>query len=300
VMSLTTPPYLGLVGAATARLRGSAHVHWVMDLYPDALVAHGMLAADGLVFRWLAVLARRQWRNAGAVVSLGPEMAERLRPYVGANSAWVPLWGPGPLPSSPPARGRLRRVRGWDQEDLVLMWSGNLGLGHRFGEFLDAAGRLGASGPLWAFVGQGVRRPEIELFRARHYAARIELLPPVPREYLLESLASADLHLASLSRAWQGLILPSKLPASFSAGRPIIFVGPRDNEVAHWIEESGGGWRVGEDDVEGLLAAVEEARDPSERARRGEAALAYAHVHFDPARNVARIADFVEGVVRRP
>jgi len=63
------------------------------------------------------------------------------------------------------------------------------------------------------------------------------------------------------------------------------------------VVDSGGGWRVDEGDVPSLLAAVGEARDTAERARRGAAALAYARSHFDQATNTERIARLLEEAV---
>jgi glycosyltransferase involved in cell wall biosynthesis len=135
---------------------------------------------------------------------------------------------------------------------------------------------------------------EVEAFARARPEARVELLPYAPRERLRESLAAADVHLASLSAPWQGLVVPSKVAAAFAAARPVIFVGPRENESAAWIEESGGGWVVGEGDVLGLLAAVDQAGDAAERSRRGAAALAFARERFDPDRNTDRIARLIE------
>ncbi len=122
------------------------------------------------------------------------------------------------------------------------------------------------------------------------------MLPYLGQEDVAASLAAADVHLVSLRSPWQGLIVPSKLQAAFGVGRPVIFVGPRDCEPADWVAACGGGWIVGEGDVEGLLRAVDEARDPAERRRRGEAGRAYARVHFDRTTNTNRIADLLEEV----
>jgi glycosyltransferase involved in cell wall biosynthesis len=173
-----------------------------------------------------------------------------------------------------------------------------MGLGHRFGEFLSAAEKLGSSGLRWVFAGGGKRRAEVEAFARAHPQARIEMLPYVPREQLREHLCAADVHLASLDSAWQGLIVPSKVQASFCVGRPVIFVGGRENETAQWIAESDGGWVVPEDDVAGLLEAVTQARDPAERRRRGGAARAFAERHFQMRANCTQIAEWVEACVR--
>jgi len=299
VLSLTTPPYIALVGRALARWRRTAQVQWIMDLYPDALLAHGLLSEG-----WLLAALRRlsRWQLAGAdlVLALGPFMEQAVGRYAAAarRLTSVPLWGGGES-VQPEAAGRLRAEGGWGKGDLVLMYSGNMGLGHRFGEFFEAARQLGPEGPVWAFAGSGPRRAEVESFVSARSGARVQLLDYVPRERLPASLASADVHLVSLRRAWQGLIVPSKLQGVFAVGRPVIFVGPESNEIAYWIKESGGGWVVPEDDVAGLIRAVDQARDVAERVRRGQAALAYAREHFDRQKNCEAIARLIESAAQR-
>ena len=41
VVTLTTPPIIGLIGTILKRLRGSRHILWSMDLHPDASMAAG-------------------------------------------------------------------------------------------------------------------------------------------------------------------------------------------------------------------------------------------------------------------
>lgn len=308
ILSLTTPPYLGLAARLAAKSFRCRHAHWVMDLYPDVLCAHGMLREGGVVYSMLERLTRLQFRDAAAVVALGPVMAERVgcygvhRPAAAAGKAteasthgasWVsavPLWSFENLQGWPHRQPNpLRAERRWGEDELVFQYSGNMGLGHRMEEFLNAAERLGSSGPRWIFAGGGKRRAEVERFRNSHPAARIELLDYVPADHLNAHLCAADVHLASLDSGWQGAMVPSKLQASFAVGRPVIFVGARENETARWIEESGGGWIVEENDVEGLLQAVEQAREPAERVRRGMAAQAYARTWFDRTTNCRRL-----------
>lgn len=302
IVALATPPYLGWLASLVPGWRGVARVEWVMDVYPEVLAAHGLLRRGGLPYRALERLARRQYHGAAAVIALGPFMARALETRVGdpRRLTWVPLWGEPPTAPAPPeAAAAVRRSRGWTERDMILLYSGNMGRAHRLSEFLEAAGRLGPGGPRWAFLGGGFRRAEVEAFVRDRPRTRVELLPYQPRERLRASLSAADVHLASLSAPWQGLVAPSKVQAAFAVGRPVVFLGPRENEGAAWVEESGGGWMVAEGDVEGLLAAVDEARDPVERSRRGEAGLAFARARFDPARNTERIARIVEEAARR-
>jgi len=291
-VALTTPPYIGLAVGTLSRLRGVPYALWVMDVYPDALAAQGVVKRGSRVFQLLGWLARKERVHAASIVALGPRAARRIDQSQAQSTS---LWGPER--ASEEAARRLRRARGWGDE-LILLYSGNLGLGHRFGEFIEAARRLGPDGPRWVFSGTGARRPEVERVASdSDSTARIELAPPVARAEHAALLQSAQVHLASLSADWQGIIVPSKVIASFCVGRPVIFVGGRDNEAADWIRESGGGWHVEEGDVEGLLAAIQEA-SPDERSRRGAAARRFAETHFDRRAGAERVCVALEDAAR--
>jgi len=206
----------------------------------------------------------------------------------------VPLWSAARGPATDADAARVRGARGWEAADTVFLYAGNMGRGHRLDDFLEAARRLGAGGPRWAFTGGGARAEEVADCARREPRARVELRPYVPRAELPALLAAGDVHLASVRDEWSGLIVPSKVQAAFTAGRPVLFVGRADGDPGAWVEESGGGWRVDAGDVDGLLRAVQAALDPDERQRRGAAALAYAAAHFDRERNGARLAALLE------
>ncbi len=296
VVTLTSPPFLGLAAAWTARRHAARLVHWVMDVYPDALVSHGLVSERGPLAAVLRALARRAYARAALVIALGPFMARRVRALLPATVPLesVPLWGDARERPEPARVRSQRRLLGFADDDLVLLYSGNMGLGHRLGEFLEAARRLGHAGPRWIFAGGGTRRAEVEAFRRAHPDARVELRPYVDGPDHAARLLAADVHLASLGEAWQGVIVPSKVQAALALGRPLLFVGPSENEPATWVRESGGGWTCGPGDVEALLAALSATRDPVERARRATAGENYARRHFDRARNLGRLVELLE------
>jgi putative colanic acid biosynthesis glycosyltransferase WcaI len=291
VLALTTPPLLGLVASRATAGDGPAIAHWTMDLYPDALAAEGSLSAGGAAYRFLQRLVRAQYRGARLVLGLGHVMERRLGRYLEPDTPRASVWPWGSPPAAPDVSAQLRARRGWGAEELVLMYSGNVGRAHRVSEFLQAATALGPEGPVWAFVGGGARRAELENAGP---GARIARLPYVDEPELAASLGSADVHLASLSSGWEGVVVPSKVPAAMAAGRPVIYVGPESSEAAEWVRRSGGGWCVGEGKVGDLIAAVYAARDRTERERRAAAARAFAAEHFDRQRNCDAIAAQLE------
>ena len=315
ILSLTTPPYIGLLGKLAALRHGCRHAHWIMDLYPDVMRAHGMARSGGFLGA-LKKLTRYQFKGADHVFTLGPKMAESVSVYLGKSKTgknendqtvssdetspsvhWLCLWSNSEMSPWPePEPNPLRENRGWAAGEVVLLYSGNMGLGHRFGEFLAAAKTLGRAGPRWVFAGDGKRRAEVVAAAKASPDARVEILDYVPKAVLRAHLCSADVHLASLDSSWQGLMVPSKLQGSFAVGRPVLYVGGRNCETAVWIEESGGGWVVDENDQAGLMRAIQQSLDPDERQKRGQAALNFARAHFQMSTNCQRMAELLEGV----
>jgi len=315
VVALTTPPYLSVLARLITKLRGGEHAHWVMDLYPDVMVAHGMFSESSWQAKFLSRLTR--WGFGGkrcrVALSLGPDMSERVRKYLpeGRVSPWIPLWG-GDCHGVPDVEKvqKLREHRGWDKGEMVLMYSGNMGLGHLFDEILGVleGGAMGggsmiahdeiseSSGPRVVFYGGGKRRGEVAQFVETYPDARVELHDYVDSCDLNIHLASADVHLVSLRPEWDGAMVPSKLQGIFAVGRPVIFIGSKTSSIGQWVLESGGGWVVAPGDCQALIVIIQEAMDTTERKRRGSMAYNFAQQHFQPQRNAGRVAEVLRSV----
>ncbi len=88
--------------------------------------------------------------------------------------------------------------------------------------------------------------------------------PYQPRELLSQSLSVADVHLISLRPELEGFIVPSKYYGIAAAGRPAIYIGKPDGEIAHILRESNTGFVVEPGDGEGLAELlIAYANDPS-------------------------------------
>ncbi|MGE9269902.1 MAG: glycosyltransferase family 4 protein, partial [Verrucomicrobiales bacterium] len=296
IVALTTPPYLSLLARVLSRFRGADHGHWVMDLYPDVMSAHGMLREGALIDKVLGGLTRWGFggKRCARVVVLGPDMSRRIGRYVdGGHVGIVPLW-----PTAAAAKKdegfldkslELRASRGWRDDEVVLMYSGNMGRGHRFQEFLTVA-KDTRENVRWVFFGAGPRRAEVEQFLADHPESSVSLGDYVAHERLGEHLESGDVQLVSLEPEWDGTMVPSKFQGVFAAGKPVIFVGSRSSSLGTWIEESGAGWVVEPGEVEQLREIVTGlTRDDC--VRRGRLAREFAEREFSPEKNSSRVAD---------
>ncbi len=301
VICLTTPPFVALVGAALAWLRGSKFVFWTMDLYPDLPVEAGIISRGSIGHRFFKMLDSFCLKQADRVVVLGrcmrdrvlakgvrPEKVEMIHPWSdpkeilelppsradakpGAGSP------PGPAERAPAPANKFRKE--WEIGDrFVIQYSGNYGLGHDVHTVQKAMLALkDDDGVRWVIVGDGIVKPAIEEFVAKHRIRNVLLKPYQPRSDLGSLISLGDMHLVLMVPGFEGVILPSKFYGVLAAGRPVVFVGPTASEVARVIEEERCGFVVANGRTDLLLEAISKLRaDPAlatELGHRGRQTL---------------------------
>ena len=307
VIFLTTPPLLATLGALARLIRGQRYAVWSMDLHPDAELASGMLpnggplAIVGRILEWLNAVG---YRNADAVIDLGPYMKQRIvaKGVAPSRTHTVHVWSardevvPVPREENPLVDRLGLRDR------FVVMYSGNAGIVHDFDGILDAMRRLSGDPRIhFLFVGSGPRRAEIERFAREHAIPNFEYREYFARDDLRWSLSVADVHLLSLREPFAGISVPGKLYGIMAAGRPAVFVGPERCESAETIRDArcgevvpaeGGASACGE-----RLATLlrELARRPDVLRAMGDAGRAAFETRYEREPNCRAFAAIVEG-----
>ena len=293
ILCMTTPPFIGLLGAHLRKRNGVPFVLWCMDLYPEALAAHGWLRPWNPMSPVLKALAREERRRASAVVALGPDMAERLAASGARRVETIPVWSALAISPAREAEARaLRRARGWDADEIVLLYSGNMGRAHRAEEFAALAEGLRSRPPRCRFVfsGGGPLRAEWE----RKWGGLFEFMPAVAGDSCAAHLLAADVHLVSQQPAWTGVVVPSKFPAACALGKPVVFAGPPPSAVGRWLAEAEAGWLLPPGDAAACAQAVREVPEAKLRAAKGANALRLFRQRFTPAANCGKVADLIE------
>ena len=79
VVTLTTPPLTSFIGYLLQKLRGSRHVIWEMDVYPDIAFDLGILKRYTTLTRFVRHFSYQARRQADAVIALGECMKTRLQ-----------------------------------------------------------------------------------------------------------------------------------------------------------------------------------------------------------------------------
>lgn len=300
VVTLTTPPLIGLIGSILRSLQGAKHVAWSMDLHPDASIALGRMSPRNPVVGALAALSDRVVRRADTVVALGPYMADRLMAKGVRDNRLVeiPVWSRADEIEPLPRDGHPLRESLGLQGKFIAMYSGNLGLAHSTHEFIEAARRLRhRTDVVFLFVGGGPRTAEIRSAKKKHQLDNIQLLDYFPRNQLRESLSLADAHLVSMRAEMNGIVVPGKLYGAMASGRPVLFVGPDHCETADAIRTHACGRTIRLGDVDGLVQSIEAlADDPALAAEIGRAARSAFLDHFERERSCSLWTDLLRNL----
>lgn len=256
---LTTPPFIAMVGWILRGIRGTKFVYWVMDLYPDLPVACGVMSERSIATKFFEFVNRFCLRHADRVVVLGRCMHERVKAkgVDGTKIELINVWSDQEEVKPIPREINAFR-RDWGVGDrLVVMYSGNFGIGHDIETIAAGVIELATDHQIFfVFTGGGERKAElIDMLRRAGVTNFVEG-PYQPRERLGELLTAADVHLASLRVGSEGIMVPSKLYGVLAAARPVVFVGSHRGEGAQVIDEERCGMVVPCGDAAAFTSAI--------------------------------------------
>jgi glycosyltransferase involved in cell wall biosynthesis len=284
VVAKTDPPMLSVIAAPLCRWQRATLINWLQDIFPETAEALGVGGRAARVpFRLLRRLRGPSLEAARMNVVLGRRMASHLAAtgVCEERIRIIPNWADGAnIVPVEPAANALRRD--WRLGDaFVVGYSGNLGRAHEIDTLLQAMTILeqpeGSAHPpvLWLFVGSGVLLESLKVEAARRRLNAVRFRPYQPKVHLAESLSAADVHLISLRPQLEGLIVPSKLYGVAAAGRPAIFIGDEDGEIARLLAQYKCGLTVATGDGAALARTIRDlAANPGlcrwmgERARQ--------------------------------
>ena len=282
VVTKTDPPMLLVLGPFLRLLKGSRTIHWAQDLYPEVAEELGAMTRGGVIAGMIRSISTWSMKGYDLTIAVGRCMEARLKKRgIPANRILV-IPNTGIEQEIKPVERDTNpfRARHGLGDAFVVEYSGNLGRAHDFDTILESARLLqerGEEGILFLIIGGGPGERMVREEASRLGLRNMRFISSQPVASLSESLGAGDLHLVTMREGTSGLVVPSKFYGVLAAGRPCLFVGPADSEVALAIREGGLGEVVAPGEA-GLLAdsILRYRSDPGrfrEVASRGRAFL---------------------------
>lgn len=296
VLAMSDPPFEGIAGAFVAALKGKPYVYNIHDLYPEMALG-GALIQPGRFARMWERLHRWALRRAARVIVLGDDMRERIIAK-GIDPACVVVVRDGAeilpveTPAAPPDPEVIHAIRGGFR--FVFLHAGNLGFYGAWETLIEAAQLLAKTDPSvgFVFVGEGAVRAQLETMAAR--SKNVRFLPFFPASKVPSVLAAADVHVITIKRGLEGMVVPSKLYGILAAGRPILVVAPPETDASRIVTLRGCGLAADPGEPQQVLAAARAlSADPERLHRMGAAARAVAP-EYARFKELCRFVEVVE------
>ena len=249
-------------------------IYRITDFHPECLIADR--GKPGFLVNALLRLTKFWRRRIDLFEVLGLDQAQRLL-EMGIPKERIQLKrNPSPIVFGPEHRP-LELPDALHEGSGVILYSGHWGVAHDDDTFIEAyseyyrQSRYGLKFWLNA-VGAKADRVEKELRRRGSFVYRTR---PVPLEQLPPLLLTADVHLITLSDAFVGYVLPSKVHACIDSGKRIIFVGSEKSDV-HLLASCAfkplNYYRVGVGDADRLVKVFHDVESAVVSERKRQAA----------------------------
>lgn len=297
----TSPITVGLPAAVARRRFGAPILFWVLDLWPDSLVATGAIRSPflldqvGRLVAWIYArcsLVLVQSRSFPERVVCHGFPMERIRYFPNwIEPEYIDDEGAAPQPS-PSAEG------------FRIVYAGNIGVAQGFPEIVEAAARLAPLMPTlkWVIAGDGRMAGWLRSEVARRgLDGAFEFLGQLPPTAMQPLFASASALLVSLKAdELFARTIPGKVQSYMAAGRPVLAM--LDGEGARVLEEAGAGLVCPSGDVEGLVNHVKTLfqMPEQEREKLGLLGREYAHNEFNRERLFDKLESWLFQVTKRP
>lgn len=288
------PLTTGLSAALYNYVTGVPFVYDVQDLWPEAIVAAGLLQEGSATYRAMRTIEDFVYKRATSITVISKGMGCNLtgKGVPSSKISVISNWGDTEMYKPQDASG-LRKELGWEDKTIIML-AGNLGLTHGLETVVEAAELL-ADDPdiLLAFVGSGAARDQLMSLTQDKGLSNIMFMDQVPEEQAAELINAADAMLVHLKSEMGGdFSVPHRIFSYMLCAKPII--AAVSGSTADLIQSLKSGWICPPSDPQALAHLIKQvAGDKDGRIRRGTNGLAAAQGPYRGKHLLAQIEDVI-------
>jgi len=285
IIAVTSPPSAPFMAKLVAWCKGATCILRLEDVYPEILVATGMITSKGVIDTCFGLLNRFLFKSADRIVVLGRDMQALAEKRIGAGGNHIRIirsWADTDVVfPAPKADNSLLKELGLTDK-FVVSCVGNMGRAQAIEYIFEAIALLKDDQTIhFLFIGSGSRRGWMESEVTRRGLINVTVAGQRPRIEQSGFLNACDISMISLLPGVTGAGVPSRTYNLLAAGKPIIAVTRLDSEVSLLVQEENIGWVAPPDDAANLARVILDARSDSARLQQmGARAYAAAQEKF--------------------
>lgn len=252
VMVVTNPAPLLLLVSLLRRFKNFRLTIVVHDVFPENAVAAGIIRNNKNIFYKLGRLVfNKAYSSADNLVVLGRDMAKVVKDktesrHKGPTVTVIENWSDSLNDS------QIKTADSSLNEPLKILYAGNVGRVQGVDKFIDAFSEAGNENLRLEIRGDGAQAEEVKAKLKNLNTPHISFGEKYARTEQFNILSDCDIALVSLVEGMYGLGVPSKAYNIIEAGKPILFIGDPDSEIAMMVRENGIGYCFNASDREGI------------------------------------------------
>ena len=239
ILLVTNPAFLILLMPFVGLIKGVKYNLLVHDIFPENLLA---IKASSLGYRCLKKAFDIAYRRTEQCISIGRDMTEVLKRKIGKDTiVMIPNWSDNDR-VCPQKKEDTDLYRELGIDKFVFMFAGNLGHVQGLDNLLKAIDMIDNEGMAFLFIGGGAKANAVKEYADKHDHVIYKGFQD--RSNQNDFLNACDVAIVTLNDGMYGLGVPSKSYNMMAAGKPILYIGAKDSEIALCIQEYQLGWVV--------------------------------------------------------
>lgn len=244
VLVLTNPAFMMLFMPRIRRKTGCKYHILVHDIFPENLVSLGKINKESIAFKCLKKVFDKAYSAADSCISIGRDMTEviKSKTYNTMNIVQITNWADidDVCLKNKQDTQLYNEYKDQLQESTVFMFAGNLGNAQGLDNLLEAILLSSNTNVRYLFVGAGAKAEAIKKIAQDN--KNVIFAGFRNRSQQNDFLNACDVGIVTLAEGMYGLGVPSKSYNLMATGKPILYVGESDSEIASCIYKYDIGW----------------------------------------------------------
>lgn len=245
IFTISQPPILGgILGVLGKWIKGGKLIYNIQDFNPEQTMAVGY-AKNKLLLNLVMMIDKFSCKQSNEVIVVGRDMQETLKnrfnnkkvPKNTFINNWIDEKEIYPLEQNHPKIVAFKEKYNL-QDKFIIMYSGNIGLYYDLENIIKVIAKFKErEDVVFAFVGDGTVRKEIEIYATENKLSNVTFIPYQDKADLIYSLNAADIHWVVNAKGIKGVSVPSKLYGVMAAGKPVLGVLDEGSEARLIVDE---------------------------------------------------------------
>ena len=245
----------------------------VHDVFPENTIPAGIIPSKkSFLFRSLSKRYNKAYALADKLIVLGRDMKDVVEQKISRSKdkpeiVIIENWGDV---------DNIKPVERKQHDTIKIQYAGNIGRVQGLGSFIEMIAQSANKKLVFDLWGNGAMTDSLRsMVTDKGLNDRIYFHGTYSREDQNDVLNSADISLVTLADGMYGLGVPSKTYNILAAGKPILFIGDLNSEIALMVKEEALGFCFSTNDRVGIINFLDQLQldslsqldDMSKRAR---------------------------------